>query len=66
MVIGSTADAYTPPDETRALAAAARGRAALWLVEGRDHAAMVVAADEAWRQRVGAFLAQHLRDAPAQ
>jgi len=38
LVIGGGADLYTPPDESRAMFAAAPGPRALWLVEGMDHA----------------------------
>lgn len=55
-VIGGVDDRYTPPDETRALFAAAPGPKNLWLVPGRDHAAMGELSDEAYRARVSRFL----------
>ncbi|MET1111616.1 MAG: alpha/beta fold hydrolase [Allosphingosinicella sp.] len=55
-VLGGRDDVYTPPDETRALFAAAPGPKRLWLVPGRDHAAMGALSDDAWRERVGGFL----------
>lgn len=60
LVIGSQADSYTPPEETRAMAAAAGGPAELWLVDGADHAALIAAGDAQWRSRVAAFLSRHL------
>jgi pimeloyl-ACP methyl ester carboxylesterase len=55
-VIGGEDDRYTPPDETRALFAAAPGPKRLWLVPGRGHAAMGDLGDGAWRSRVADFL----------
>jgi pimeloyl-ACP methyl ester carboxylesterase len=55
-VLGGEEDSYTPPQETRALFAAARGRKALWLVPGRDHAAMGRLSDAPYRERLGRFL----------
>lgn len=55
-VIGGQEDSYTPPEETRALYAAAPGARSLWLVPGRDHAAMASLGDEEYRGRVGRFL----------
>jgi pimeloyl-ACP methyl ester carboxylesterase len=59
-VIGGQEDRYTPPDETRALFAAAPGPRRLWLVPGRDHAAMGSLIDEAYRERIGGFLEQSI------
>ena len=55
-VIGGQEDSYTPPQETRALFEAAPGRRSLWLVPGRDHAAMGTLSDDSYRGRVGKFL----------
>jgi alpha-beta hydrolase superfamily lysophospholipase len=55
-VIGGEEDRYTTPDETRALFAAAGGPRQLWLVPGRDHAAMGALNDETYRARLGSFL----------
>jgi pimeloyl-ACP methyl ester carboxylesterase len=56
LIIGGQEDSYTPPEETRALFAAAPGRKSLWLVPGRDHAAIGELSDETYRGRVGSFL----------
>lgn len=58
MVIGGMEDRSTPPTETRALYAAARAPKSLWLVAGHDHGATSVLSDDAYRRRVGAFLAR--------
>jgi len=55
-VIGGGDDSYTPPAETRALFAAAPGPKALWLVPGRDHAAMGELRDPEYRARIARFL----------
>jgi fermentation-respiration switch protein FrsA (DUF1100 family) len=56
LVIGGLDDAYTPPGETRALFRQAPGPRALWLIPGKDHAALGDLADEAYRRRVRLFL----------
>jgi alpha-beta hydrolase superfamily lysophospholipase len=56
LVIGGLDDAYTPPAETRALFRQARGPRALWLIPGKDHAALGDLADEGYRRRVSLFL----------
>lgn len=55
-VIGGERDRYTPPEETRSLFAAAPGAKALWLVPGKDHAAIGELSDEAYRARIARFL----------
>ena len=55
-VIGGERDRYTPPDETRALFAAAPGPKSLWLVPGKGHAAIGQLSDESYRARIAAFL----------
>lgn len=60
LVIGSTGDIYTPPSETQALFDAANGDKQLWLLDGQSHEAMTTAGDDAWRDRVGRFLADKL------
>jgi len=55
-VIGGLDDRSTPPEETRALFAAAPGAKRLWLVPGRGHAAMGDLRDEAYRGRIRRFL----------
>lgn len=58
MVIGGGADRFTPPEETRALFAAARGPRSLWIVDGLDHGQMSGLQTPEYRQRLAAFLAQ--------
>jgi uncharacterized protein len=55
-VIGGEEDLYTPPEETRALFAAALGPKSFWIVPGRGHSAMGELGDAAYRERVGRFL----------
>lgn len=55
-VLGGAEDSYTPPDETRALFAAAPGPKSLWIVPGRAHAAMGELQDEEYRSRIRRFL----------
>jgi pimeloyl-ACP methyl ester carboxylesterase len=55
-VLGGGEDGYTPPDETRALFAAAPGAKSLWIVPGQDHAAMGALGDGPYRERIGRFL----------
>jgi pimeloyl-ACP methyl ester carboxylesterase len=62
LVIGGGADRYTPPEETRAMFAAAPGPRSLWLVDGLDHAAVSGMHTEAYRQRLKAFLARWIGD----
>ncbi|WP_324750061.1 alpha/beta fold hydrolase [Sphingomonas sp. LY54] len=57
-VMGGEDDRYTPPEETRALFAAAPGRKMLWLVPGRGHAAMGDLRDQAYYERLHNFLQQ--------
>ncbi len=56
LVIGGEQDRSTPPDETRAMFAAAPGDKRLWLVPTGDHAAICSLAGPAYRDRVKAFL----------
>ncbi|MDF7777304.1 alpha/beta fold hydrolase [Sphingomonas sp. AOB5] len=56
MVIGGIEDRSTPPDETRAIYAAAPGRRALWLVPHGDHPAVCGLETAEYRRRVLAFL----------
>jgi alpha-beta hydrolase superfamily lysophospholipase len=57
LVVGGLADRSTPPDETRALHAAAPGPKALWLVPAGDHEAVSDLASDDYRARLAAFLA---------
>ena len=59
-VIGGEEDVYTPPEETRALFEAAPGRKQLWLVHGRNHAAIGELRDEDYRVRLAEFLRRNV------
>jgi dipeptidyl aminopeptidase/acylaminoacyl peptidase len=61
LVIGGAADTYTPPTETRALFDATKSEKQLWIVPGLSHVGMSAASNDAYRAKVGAFFAQHLR-----
>jgi dienelactone hydrolase len=61
LVLGGTRDRHTTPAETRALFDAAPQPKALWLVDGAAHVDLLRFAPEAYRQRVGGFLAKALR-----
>jgi pimeloyl-ACP methyl ester carboxylesterase len=56
LVIGGTQDRSTPPEESRAMFAAAAGPKSLWLIPEGDHDAISDARDRAYRARVRAFL----------
>jgi uncharacterized protein len=56
MIIGGEQDRSTPPAETRAMFAAARGFRKLWLVPIGDHAAICDLASPAYRNQVKEFL----------
>jgi fermentation-respiration switch protein FrsA (DUF1100 family) len=56
LVIGGTADLYTPPIETKAMFDAARGEKAIWLAPGTDHAQTSDLRTAAYRRRVLGFL----------
>ena len=56
LVIGGGEDGSTPPQETRALYAAAPGRKALWIAPGLDHAQVSDIATPEYRVRIRAFL----------
>lgn len=58
LVIGGGADVYTPPEETRALFAAAPGPHALWIIDGLAHGQVSAVSSPEYRVRVGAFLAK--------
>jgi len=60
LIIGGTADLSTPPDETRALFAAAPGPKEFWLIAGADHVATVSLWTDEYRRRVRAFFARAL------
>jgi fermentation-respiration switch protein FrsA (DUF1100 family) len=56
LIVGGLDDRSTPPDESRALYAAARVPKALWLIPGRDHEQISDLRDAAYRQRLLGFL----------
>lgn len=58
LVIGGKEDRSTPPDESRAMFAAAQGRKELWLVPTGDHAEICDLTDAAYRNHVRTFLAE--------
>ncbi|MBB4198164.1 alpha-beta hydrolase superfamily lysophospholipase [Rhodoblastus sphagnicola] len=55
LIVGGGADAYTPPEESRAMLAAAAGPKELLLLDGMDHAAATWADTPAYRERLKAF-----------
>ena len=59
LVLGGEKDRSTPVAETRALYDAVPGPKELWIAAGRGHNDMVVASDDEWKARVGAFLSKH-------
>ena len=61
LVIGGTKDLLTPEHETRRIFAAAPEPKQLWMVEGAAHVDFHAVARAEYEQRVGAFLALHLR-----
>ena len=60
-VVSGTADTQTPAAETRRIFAVVRSDKALWLVEGAAHVNLYNYAGREYEQRVGGFLADHLR-----
>ena len=56
LIVGGMEDSSTPPAETRAMFAAARGTKQLWLVPAGGHAAISGLVDPAYRSHVKAFL----------
>lgn len=58
LVIGGIEDRSTPPDESRAMAAAAAGKHELWLVARGGHGEICALADDPYRRRVAAFLSR--------
>lgn len=64
LVIGGEQDRSTPPAETRAMFAAARGAKKLWLVPTGDHAAICDLVSPAYRDHVKEFLAQTIANQP--
>jgi pimeloyl-ACP methyl ester carboxylesterase len=55
LVIGGGSDRYTPPEETREMAAAVPGQHAMWIVDGLDHGQVSGLANDAYRKRILAF-----------
>ena len=64
-VIAGTRDAYTPLGESRALFEQARDPKEFWAVEGAGHEDLYAFAGDIYEQRVGEFLAHHLRTTPS-
>ena len=64
-VIAGTRDAYTPLGESRALFEQAREPKEFWAVEGARHEDLHAFAGDIYEQRVGEFLAHHLRTTPS-
>jgi pimeloyl-ACP methyl ester carboxylesterase len=60
-LLSGTRDRYTPISEARALFDRARGPKEFWAVEGATHEDLYDYSGEVYEQRVGAFLAAHLR-----
>jgi alpha-beta hydrolase superfamily lysophospholipase len=54
-VVGGGEDGHTPPEETRALYAAARGPKALWIAPGLDHPQVSDVQSDEYRRRLLAF-----------
>jgi uncharacterized protein len=66
MVIGGATDLYTPPDETRQMAKAARQLDRLWLAPGLGHDAIASVDNAAYRAALLAFFSTHLRASQTQ
>ena len=64
-VLTGSRDAYTPLVEARALFERARDPKEFWAVDGARHEDLHAFAGGTYEQRVGDFLARHLRAAPA-
>jgi alpha-beta hydrolase superfamily lysophospholipase len=60
LIVGGGADPYTPPAETRAMFAAARGPKSLWLAPGADHKAVSDLESPAYRERLLDFLRRRI------
>lgn len=60
-IVSGTRDTQTPPAETRRIFDAVRASKAFWLVEGAAHENLHAFAGAEYEQRVGGFLASHLR-----
>jgi len=65
LVIGGVEDRYTPPDETRALYAAAPGPKSLWLIPHGGHAELGTLSDAASRERLRRFLERTIGPPPS-
>ena len=59
-VIGGGADGHTPPDETRALFAAARGPKHLWIAPQLDHPSISDIRTEDYRRRLLTFFSRNI------
>lgn len=63
-IISGTVDTQTPALETQRIFAASHAEKQLWLVDGAAHVNLHAYAGTAYEQRVGSFLARHLRRHP--
>jgi fermentation-respiration switch protein FrsA (DUF1100 family) len=63
LLLAGTRDPYTPITEARALFAHATAPREMWEVEGATHEDLYAFDPPAYEQRVGRFLAAHLRHA---
>jgi uncharacterized protein len=66
LVIGGGSDRFTPPSETKAMFAAARGPKSLWLVPGADHVEISALQSDEYRRRLLGFLRAHMQGAAEQ
>ena len=60
LVIGGGSDGHTPPQETRALYAAATGRKSRWIAPGLDHKQTCDLQTDEYRSQLLAFFSAHL------
>jgi fermentation-respiration switch protein FrsA (DUF1100 family) len=60
-VVGGAIDVQTPASETQRIFAASRNPKQLWIVDGARHVDMHTYASGDYENRIGAFLALHLR-----
>lgn len=58
LLVGGAEDPFTPPDEVEAMARAAGGPAEVYIAPGLDHGEVSSIESEAFRARLGAFLAR--------
>lgn len=61
LVLHGAIDQHTPIEEAKAVFAAAAEPKTLWIVDGAAHVDLYHFAPQAYEEKVGAFLAAHLR-----